>query len=103
MEGLRTRSGSGVRHLRARERRPRSPGVAYAALTLALAALVGSLALTSRQSPPPTIAEFAPQAVEQIREAAGEADGRGRTATGEVSAIDEQAAATDAARQTVDV
>src|SRR5687768_8821151 len=51
---------------RTRVTRPRTPGWTYAVLSLALFVLVTTLALTSRQSAPPTIAEFAPQAVEQI-------------------------------------
>src|SRR5687767_1100554 len=78
MEGVRTSRGRGVGlHDTTTESRPRTPGVAYAVLTLALATLVGALALTSRQSAPPTIAEFAPQAVEQIVDAA-----EGSTAAG---------------------
>src|SRR5687768_6307208 len=47
-------------------RRPRGPGYTFLALTLVLAALVAVVSLTFRQTPPPTIAEFAPQAIEQI-------------------------------------
>src|SRR5688500_10546893 len=45
---------------------PRSPGVVYAVATTALVVLLATFALTTRTLPPPTIAEFAPQAVEQI-------------------------------------
>src|SRR5688572_6363906 len=81
MEGLRTTSGSGVRRLRGGPtgERPRMPGVAYAVLTLALVTLVGALALTSRQTAPPTIAEFAPQAVEQIMQPQAGLTGSRRT------------------------
>lgn len=48
--------------------RPRTPSLVFGAVVVAIAVLVGAVALTSRQSPPPTIAEFAPQAVEQIKE-----------------------------------
>ncbi len=54
------------------KRRPRGPGVAYAALTTVMALVVGIVAMTATQPPPPTIAEFAPQAVEQIDEAPSE-------------------------------
>ena len=43
--------------------RPRTPALVFGAIAAAIAVLVGAVALTSRQSPPPTIAEFAPQAV----------------------------------------
>src|SRR5687768_3921919 len=100
MQGLRTREASG---LRTTDRRPRTPGVAYAVLTLVLATLVGTIALTSRQSAPPTIAEFAPQAVEQISESAeGEVDA-GSGDADESRALDENAAADDATSAAVDV
>ena len=65
--------------------RPRTPSLVLGAAVTAVAVLVGAVALTSRQSPPPTIAEFAPQAVEQIKEAleeqsVAEADGPQGTA-----------------------
>lgn len=65
-------------------RRPRTPALVLGAVAAAIAVLVGAVALTSRQSPPPTIAEFAPQAVEQIKEALEEqsvADGAGGVGT----------------------
>src|SRR5689334_12914902 len=46
--------------------RPRGPGAIYAALALGVILLLAILAVTPRQPPPPTIVEFAPQAVEQI-------------------------------------
>ena len=46
--------------------RPRTPGVAYTALAAAFVVVLAALALTARQPAPPTIAEFAPQAVQQI-------------------------------------
>ena len=48
--------------------RPRTPALVMGAIVVAISVLVGAVALTSRQSAPPTIAEFAPQAVEQIKE-----------------------------------
>lgn len=53
-------------------RRPRGPGVVYGVLSLVLLLVVGVLALSAAQPPPPTIAEFAPQAVEQITDAPNE-------------------------------
>lgn len=47
----------------------RGPGTMYAALAFALMVLIGAVALTIRQPPPPTVAEFAPQAVQQIKQA----------------------------------
>ena len=53
-------------------RRPRGPGVVYAALSTALAVMVGTIALRATQTPPPTIAEFAPQAQALIEDAPDE-------------------------------
>ncbi len=50
-------------------RRPRGPGLVYTAIAVALVVLVAVIAVNATQPPPPTIAEFAPQAVEQIKEA----------------------------------
>ena len=52
--------------------RPRTPGLVYSALSLSALLLLAALALTARQVPPPSIAEFAPQAVEQIKDAPSE-------------------------------
>jgi hypothetical protein len=64
--------------------RPRTPGIVYTALAVAMAVVVAVIAISANQPPPPTIAEFAPQALEQIKEApaeqsgdAGQADGQG--------------------------
>src|SRR5688572_7868513 len=103
MEGLRTGTGNRTHRILVAQTRPRSPGVAYTVVTVALAVLVGTLALTSRQAPPPTIAEFAPQAVEQITDSSGDAAASRGSASGETSALDEQAGVIDAGRQTVDV
>src|SRR5687768_8815945 len=92
MEGLQTQNSNRRHHLPVGQTRPRSPGVAYAVLTLALSVLVGALALTSRQPAPPTIAEFAPQAVEQIRDSSGDLAAARGTAKGETSTLDDVAA-----------
>src|SRR5688572_9616548 len=49
--------------------RPQAPGLVYTALALILLVMLAAFALTSRQPPPPTIAEFAPQAIENITDA----------------------------------
>ncbi|MFN2521845.1 MAG: hypothetical protein ABR614_00815 [Mycobacteriales bacterium] len=49
-------------------RAPRTPAYVFAGLVTALAVLVAAVALTARQAAPPAIAEFAPQAVEQIKQ-----------------------------------
>lgn len=49
--------------------RPRTPGLVYTALSAVLLVIISAVALTSRQPPPPSISEFAPQSVEQIRDA----------------------------------
>src|SRR5687767_66086 len=51
------------------EQRPVVPGTAMAVVAVVLIVLVATIALTSRQPPPPSIAEFAPQAVENITDA----------------------------------
>lgn len=48
--------------------RPKTPGLINLAAVGVVSVLVAAVALTSRQTPPPTVAEFAPQAVEQIEE-----------------------------------
>ncbi len=48
--------------------RPRTPALVLGSLVAALAVLVAAGALTARQAAPPAIAEFAPQAVEQIKQ-----------------------------------
>src|SRR4051812_43652244 len=50
-------------------RRPRGPGAVYGVLAVLLLVLIAALALSSRNPPPPTIAEFAPQSVENITDA----------------------------------
>lgn len=52
--------------------RPRLPALVNLAVVGLILTLVAALALTSRQTPPPTVAEFAPQAVEQIEESLDE-------------------------------
>lgn len=58
------------------ERRPRGPGIVHASMALVMAVLIAAVALTQRQPPPPTVAEFAPQAVEQIKKAPNEQSSR---------------------------
>lgn len=48
--------------------RPKAAGLVTGALSTAIAVLLATVALTARQPPPPAIAEFAPQAVQQITE-----------------------------------
>lgn len=54
-----------------RQRRPVAPATLYSTLTVAILVLVGAIALTVRQTPPPPVAEFAPQ-VQQIKQAPAE-------------------------------
>ncbi|HVL80471.1 MAG TPA: hypothetical protein VM840_02630 [Actinomycetota bacterium] len=61
--------------------RPRTPGFVYGSITLVMLVVLGVIALIARQPPPPTIAEFAPNAQEQIEDAPEEqAARRGRGA-----------------------
>ena len=65
-------------------RRPRGPGLVYAGVAAVMAVAIGAFTLTAVQQPPPTIAEFAPQAVERIEEAPTEqSSGHGSGADGE--------------------
>lgn len=50
-------------------RQPLSPGLVHSGVAVLATLLIAVFTLTIRQSPPPAIAEFAPQAVEQIKEA----------------------------------
>lgn len=52
--------------------RPKAPGMAYMATTLAMVVVVAAVGVTTRQGPPPTVAEFAPRSVEQVRDASEE-------------------------------
>src|SRR5688500_10245544 len=67
-------------------RRPRSPGVTYSVITLGLVVLLAAVAMTQRQPPPPTIAEFAPQAIEQITDPSNEVGRGARNADGSLDA-----------------
>jgi hypothetical protein len=49
--------------------RPKAPGIAVLVLTAAVAVLVAVIGITARAAPPPTVAQFAPQAVQQIKHA----------------------------------
>src|SRR5688572_29673686 len=48
---------------------PRTPALVSGVVVTALLVALAAVALTSRQDPPPTVAELAPQAVAQIEEA----------------------------------
>ena len=63
--------------------RPRAPGVTYACITSAMMLLLGTVALNTQQPAPPAIAELAPQANEQIREAPQEQGSDGGLMPGE--------------------
>jgi hypothetical protein len=53
-------------------RRPRGPGFLQVGLTVAMAVVLAALTLTARQPPPPAIAEFAPQAIQAIKQSTHE-------------------------------
>ncbi|MDT7571203.1 MAG: hypothetical protein QOE05_1377 [Actinomycetota bacterium] len=52
--------------------RPRTPSIVLGSVVVALSVLVAAVALTSRAQTPPSVAEFAPQPVQQIKKALDE-------------------------------
>jgi len=68
-------------------RRPRGPGVVYAALSGVIAVALGAIAFTAEAPPPPTIAEFAPSALDVIDDAPPEQTTRFGSAEGSVGVI----------------
>lgn len=52
--------------------RPKPAGFVYGALSAAMVVVLAALSVTSAQSPPPAIAELAPQAAQQIKDAPAE-------------------------------
>lgn len=65
-----------------RRNRPKGPGTATLAMTVVLALLVAILGIASRTAPPPTVAQFAPQAVKQIKQAPKDQSSRFGTGNG---------------------
>src|SRR5947209_7357859 len=66
----------------------RSPGLVYSAMTAVVVLIIAALTITASQTPPPAIAELAPQAIQQIKDpppdqasSVGSAEGGG-TGTG---------------------
>lgn len=57
-------------------RRPRGPGFVYSGVATLLAVAILAFSLSAQQPPPPAIAEFAPQAVDQITDAPDEQSSR---------------------------
>src|SRR5688572_23844856 len=51
---------------------PKGPAYLYTALTAVVFVIIGAIALNAAQPPAPTVAEFAPQALEQIKDAPDE-------------------------------
>jgi len=51
---------------------PRLPGVVFLALSVAIAVAIAAVAISTTQTEPPTVAEFAPKAVERIEDAPDE-------------------------------
>lgn len=47
-------------------RRPRTPGAVFAALSATIFALIATVSLTAQSAPPPSVAEFAPVAPQQV-------------------------------------
>src|SRR5258708_14125161 len=61
--------GASTRATGPRGRSSRTPALVNAAATMALVLVLTTLALRASQSPPPAIAEFAPQVQQQIKQA----------------------------------
>jgi hypothetical protein len=70
---------------------PRTPALVLGAVVVAVAVLVAAVALTSRQQTPPTIAEFAPQAVAQFKRTLDEQSAEDPARTGNGTAGGETA------------
>ena len=75
---------------RAAATRPRTPALVLGSVVVAVAVLVAAVALTSRQQTPPTIAEFAPQAVAQIKQTLDEQSENDPARTGQGTAGGEE-------------
>ena len=93
------RSGGKAEHRGA----PRIPGMLSGVSTGLVFVLVAAISMTARQEPPPTVAEFAPQAVEQIKEQLPEqaeaAESDVAAGPGAAEAKEAKAAATEAASE----
>jgi hypothetical protein len=73
---------------------PRGPGSVQLVIAVAVTVLIATLSLTVHQQPPPAIAEFAPQAVKQIKQAPpeqssdfGTGEGQGKCREGAACAV----------------
>ena len=76
-------------------RLPRGPAVMYTVLAALIVVVLAGVALTARQPPPPSIAEFTPQSIEQITDAPSEQSsafgGSGGQGSGDVAGQGPQA------------
>lgn len=62
-----------------RARRPRGPAISYASIVVVLLVVIAAVALKTTEPPPPAIAEFAPTAVQQIKQSTqGQGNGNGQ-------------------------
>ncbi len=86
-------------------RRPRGPGIVYSVTACVVVLALGAVALSADQAPPPTVAEFAPAALDQIEEAPdrqgtdvgeGEAGGEGSSSAAPTASPSASASATAA-------
>jgi hypothetical protein len=69
-------------------RRPRAPVFVYLAIATALVVVIGLLPRTGNQTPPPTVAEFAPQASREIKDSIAEQSSRFGSGKGACSGTD---------------
>lgn len=75
---------------------PKGPAYLYTALTTVVFIIIGAIALNAAQPPAPTVAEFAPQALEQIKDAPDEqTSSRGPGGQGQGTSGDDDAPLSD--------
>src|SRR5207237_1276841 len=67
---------SAVPEGRSRRQRPTGPGLVHGVFVTLLVLFIAAVALSAKQTPPPSVAELAPQASQQIKDAPAEQSSR---------------------------